>query len=97
MSADLKRIIMEIGFLYSRNGRLYISYTYRVEVTTYVVCSSRTKTVLSSLTQGINTYHVIPIRLKDWNADQLFSELFEKKEDGEILKKQELHLRCSRR
>lgn len=61
-----------------------------MEVTTYVVCSSRTKTVLSSLTQGINTYHVIPIRLKDWNADQLFSELFKKKEDGEILKKQDL-------
>lgn len=55
-----------------------------------MVCSSRAKTVLSSLTQGINTYHVIPIRLKDWNADQLFSELFKKKEDGELLKKQDL-------
>lgn len=73
-----------------REYEALISYTYRVEVTTYVVCSSRTKTVLSSLTQGINTYHVIPIRLKDWNADQLFSELFKKKEDGELLEKQDL-------
>lgn len=54
------------------------------------MCSSRAKTVLSSLTQGINTYHVIPIRLKDWNADQLFTELFKKKEDGELLEKQDL-------
>ena len=65
-------------------------YTYHVSVTTYVICSSKVKKVLSQLKCGVNTYRVIPIRLKDKNADQLFQDAMQKKTQGIHLEKKDL-------
>lgn len=66
------------------------SYTYHVSVTTYVICSSKVKQILSQLNSGINTYCIIPIRLQDKNADQLFAEVLAKQEKGVPLEKKDL-------
>lgn len=65
------------------------SYYYQVEVTTCVVCSSRVKETQSELTEGINTYRVQVIRMKDKDADKLIKEL-EEKQQKEGLERQEL-------
>lgn len=44
-------------------------------VVTYVICSAKAKTIRDSITEGINTYRVRLIRLKDHDADSLFSRL----------------------
>lgn len=72
-----------------RRFREYEAVTSRVHklpVTTFVICSSRVHTLRSELTEGINTYKVKVIRLKDNNADELFTELEKKK----CLKKKDL-------
>lgn len=61
-----------------RRFRAYDAYTglrYRKPVTTYVVCSGGVKRVLSELREGINIYRVIPLHLKQRNADKLISSL----------------------
>lgn len=66
------------------------SRTYHVEVTTYVICSSKVKRIKRELKEGINTYRVRIIRLKDRNADRIFEELFARKEQGERLRRKDL-------
>ena len=44
-------------------------------VITYVICSARAKKLRDSITEGINTYRVRLICLKDDNSDQLFARL----------------------
>lgn len=51
---------------------------YNAPVITYVICSSGVKKLRDSITEGINTYRVRLIRLKDENADQLLKQLSEK-------------------
>ena len=46
------------------------SRIYNAPVITYVICSSGVKKLRDSITEGINTYHVHLIRLKDENADE---------------------------
>ena len=46
------------------------SRIYNAPVVTYVVCSSGVKKLRDSITEGINTYRVHLIRLKDENADE---------------------------
>ena len=46
------------------------SRIYNAPVVTYVICSSGAKTLRDSITEGINTYRVQLIRLKDENADK---------------------------
>ena len=46
------------------------SRIYNAPVVTYVICSSGVKTLRDSITEGINTYRVQLIRLKDENADK---------------------------
>lgn len=67
-----------------------ISYQYRVEVSTYVLCTSKVKALKSSLTQGMNTYKVRILRMKDHNADQTICALEEKQRAGEELGREEL-------
>ena len=50
---------------------------YNAPVVTYVICSSRVKRLRDSITEGINTYRVRLIRLKDINADLLLKRLDE--------------------
>lgn len=68
-----------------RSYEAVASYTYHVPVTTYVICSSTVKDIMSKFTEGINTYQVEIIRLKDWDADRLFEKLFEMKEKGKTI------------
>ena len=45
---------------------------YRAPVVTYVICSSGAKNIRDHITEGINTYRVKLIQLKDWDADPDF-------------------------
>lgn len=58
------------------------SRTYQVPVITYVMCSSNVKNPMTSLTEGINTYRIKLIRLKDRNADDTFEKLSQKSPDA---------------
>ena len=51
---------------------------YKAPVVTYVICSSEVKNLRDSITEGINTYRVSLIRLKDENGDLLLEQLAEK-------------------
>ena len=51
---------------------------YNAPVVTYVICSSSTKELRDSITEGINTYHVRLIRLKNEDAEKTLSQLAEK-------------------
>ena len=51
---------------------------YNAPVVTYVICSSAVKRLRDSITEGINTYRVRLIRLKDINADLLLKQLDKK-------------------
>ena len=51
---------------------------YNAPVITYVICSSGVKKLRDSITEGINTYRVRLIRLKDINADLLLKQLDKK-------------------
>jgi len=66
-----------------------ISYQYKVDVTTCVVCSARVKKVKSVLRQGLSTYRVQVVRLKDYNADEIIGEL-EEKQKKKRLEREEL-------
>ena len=67
-----------------------VSRTFGVAVVTYVICSSQVKRLRSELTEGINTYRVKVIRLKNRNSDLLFERLKKKKALGEPLTKEDL-------
>ena len=67
-----------------------VSRTFGVAVVTYVICSSHVKRLKSELTEGINTYRVKVIRLKNRNSDLLFERLKKKKALGEPLTKEDL-------
>ena len=47
---------------------------YNAPVLTYMICSSGVKKLRDSITEGINTYLVRLIRLKDENAETTFSK-----------------------
>lgn len=59
-------------------------------VTTYVLYSGNIQNPVTSFTEGINTYHVIPIIMKDHSADDLIKTLKEKASSGDILTKADL-------
>lgn len=65
-------------------------YTYQVPVTTIVICSAKAAEVLSELHEGINTYRVMTVRLKDRDADQLFDQLKQKLQTGERIEREEV-------
>ncbi|MDC7286070.1 hypothetical protein NXH56_08915, partial [Bifidobacterium thermophilum] len=56
---DLKRF---------REYEAVTSRTYGVAVTTIVVCSSKVKNQMSEITEGLNTYRVKVVRLKEMDA-----------------------------
>ena len=66
---DLKRF---------REYEVSTSRIYNAPVVTYVICSSRVRNLRDSITEGINTYRVQLIRLKDENSDKLLSQLSSK-------------------
>ena len=64
------------------------SYQYKTTVTTYVLCSGKIRHPVTEFTEGLNTYRVHPIIMRDKNADKLIQELRQKQ--GEKITKQEL-------
>lgn len=79
--ADLRRF---------RAYEAYIGYQYGVAVTTYVICSSTVKNIRSELNEGINTYKVQVVRMRDTDGDWIIDELEEKQKQGICLNKSEL-------
>ena len=73
-----------------RSYEAVTAYICHVDITTYVICSSTVKEILSELKTGHNTYRIIPIRLKDKDADELLARLFEKQKSGEKLERSDL-------
>ena len=63
-----------------------ICRTFKTDVITYVICSSKVRHPLTKLQCGINTYKVRVIRLKDSDADKLLDEMTQKQKRGEHLK-----------
>lgn len=73
--------------------KLYDAYTerqHRKPVITYVLCSGRTTGIKNELVGGINSYRIIPIQIKEKNADEVFRLLHEKDEEGICLHKEDL-------
>ena len=73
--------------------RLYDAYNgmvYKKEVTTYVICSGNVKNIKSMLQSGVNTYRIIPLQMKQENAEAVFGELRNKVKENIPLTKEEL-------
>lgn len=68
------------------------SHQYNVAVTTYVLYSGKIKNPMTEYTEGINTYRVIPIIMRDKNADQELKRLIEKVQKGEPFTRDDLIL-----
>lgn len=58
-----------------RSYEAMISLHYQVEVVTYVICSSQVASSRNELKEGINTYQVRCVHLKNENADTIIEEL----------------------
>lgn len=69
-----------------------MSYHYQVEVTTYVICSSNVRKLRKELTEGVNTYRVKVIRLKNQNADQIIPMLEQRRKKGGLKREDLLRL-----
>ena len=66
-----------------RRFRVYeavLSYQYKREVITCVLCTARARKQMNQLENGLNCYHVRLICLKDWDADSLIREMEEKQQ-----------------
>ena len=66
------------------------SRSFNVAVVTYVICTSGVKQLLSKLPEGINSYQVKVIRLKNRDADRVIEQLEEKQKRGKALDKSDL-------
>lgn len=75
-----------------RRFRVYealLSYQYKTAVTTCVICTAAAKNIPNELKEGINSYRVQIVRLKNWNADKIISAL-EVKQRNMSLEREEL-------
>ena len=75
-----------------RRFRVYeavLSYQYKREVITCVLCTDRARKQMNQLENGLNCYHVRLICLKDWDADSLIREM-EEKQQINCLEREEL-------
>ena len=66
------------------------SYQYKAAITTYVLYSGNILNPVTEFTEGENTFRVIPIIMRERDADLLISELKEKEEKGGMITKEEL-------
>jgi DNA-binding protein len=65
-------------------------YQYNVPVTTYVLFSGTIRHPMTELAQGEYTYRIVPIIMKNRNADKVIGELWEKLVRGECLTRKDL-------
>ena len=78
--------------------RVYEAYTsvqFNMEVVTYVVYSGNVINPVTSFTEGINTYQIIPVLLNNKNADRIIAEssfqIFQKQRDVPGIMHGEMH------
>lgn len=72
-----------------RRFRVYDAHTamaYKKPVVTYVICSGKTTKVHSELREGINPYRIIPLQMKQKNADAVIDALRTRAVDGMLTK-----------
>lgn len=67
-----------------------VSSAYGVAVTTYVVYTGNVKNPVTSITEGVNTYRIVPILMGEKDGDQVIDLVEEKLRTGSPLKRQEL-------
>lgn len=67
-----------------------MSYKYKKAVTTYVLFSGSIQNPMTEITEGVNTYRVVPIIMQDQNADKVIAELRRKQDAGETITKADL-------
>lgn len=70
-----------------RSYEAVTSYYYKVEVTTYVICSSKVREIQDELTEGFSTYRIRVIHLKNENADEIIRKLEQRQETEGITRK----------
>lgn len=70
-----------------RSYEAVTSYYYKVEVTTYVICSSKVREIQDELTEGFSTYRIRVIHLKSENADEIIRKLEQRQEKEGITRK----------
>lgn len=68
----------------------HTSYQYKVPVTTYVLFSGNIKNPMTEFTEGVNTYRIVPIIMKDKSADSVFAEINRKLLEDENVTRKEL-------
>lgn len=66
------------------------SYQNEVPVATYVLFSGTIRNPMTELREGVNDYRIVPIIMRDDDADQVIVELRRKVELGERLSRKEL-------
>ena len=66
------------------------SYYNGVIVTTYVLYSGKIKEPKTMITEGVNTYQVVPIVMQNNNADEVISKIQQKQQNGESITKADL-------
>ncbi len=76
-----------------RRSRFYeagVSYDHNVPVTTFVLFSGGVLDPMSEMDEGINTYHIHPIIMRERNADELLQNLRAGLEAGDVLSLEDL-------
>ena len=68
------------------------SYQHKVSVTTYVLYSGRIKNPMTQFTEGVNTFKIVPVIMRRYDADQMIAELKRKQECKEKLTKEDMAL-----
>ena len=66
------------------------SYQHKVPVTTYVLFSGNIRNPMTSFTEGVNTYQIIPIIMRSKNADDLFAQLQTRIQNQQPITKKDL-------
>ena len=80
-TADLRRF---------RSYEAVMSQHYKVPITTYVLYSGNIRKPMTELKEGENTYQIIPIIMRDKDADRLIEGLEKKVKEGEDLSRNDL-------
>lgn len=61
---------------------------HKVSVTTYVLFSGKIKNPMVQFTEGVNTFKIVPVIMRGYDADLLIEQLKRKQERGEGLTKE---------
>ena len=73
-----------------RSYEAVMSQHYKVPITTYVLYSGNIRKPMTELKEGENRYRIIPIIMRDKNADRLIEDLEQKVKEGEDLSRNDL-------